>query len=1444
MDARRVFLSYGLRDDAPFVRRLADDLGRRGIAVWWDQRAMESRGQTFLQVIRDAITEECDRLVLVLGPEAVRSEYVRAEWRHALAACKVVLPVVRLGDRALPPEVEAAAGNLLPDELARFHAIDFRDDAAYPEALDALVRMLRSIERCAAPAAGLPFADALLVGRDPLLARLHEVLLADVERTVVIESARQTAALQGMGGIGKTALAAAFARACRTRRAFHDGIAWLTLGRSAPPLPILARRLGEALREPALATPGDDATWPRRLAEALQPRACLVVLDDVWEVEQAWPFVAAAAGSRSRILVTTRDAAVAQRLHAVACPVDLLGGDAARALFARRAGLDADALDATADRLIAECAGLPLALALVGAALHGRPPDRAPDLLAHLRGADLARLRIEFPEYGGYPHLLAALAASVDALAHGDAAAFLDLAVFDEDERIPEAALQRLWQCAPLDAAAVRERIDTMVQRSLLSRDDGGALLLHDLMHDFVRRRCPDRAAVAARLLAAYREPAGGDWLRVPDDGFIHRRLAALLARHDPAALDRLLDAEAPGGGPGWHALRSASGQLAGFLDDLRCAESSAAERARASVQAGCAVPLARLVQCALTRASLASIGAGWPPALWAASVREGRRDPRHALDAARALPQLEAGALYRKCEVVHALASAVPDALAADAFAVGLDAIEAAIARGEIAPTWIAGPLGLLARVAPDALLCRAFELAERLGTDGGGDRAMGPLAVRALELGEETLAATAAARVTLDSGPAFVLREMALVAGAAQLAELRARWSAWTDARWRAIALDGVAIATARDAGPQAALDLIATFPPDAYRIDALAATAPWLDAAAARAALPLCAAAPALLARSLAAMAALAARLPPDEAERHIEGLWQTAYAGHSSEHRHARRALVKQSDPARWRADRVRWLLDSAPDFEDGDADRALAGALVLRGETAPLLGWIDSELGDGTGWAAGGLIAAAASQADGSLLAALASRARNIRDERQREITQAALLSRRAALGRAEGAWQEAVALRDPYAREQAVSSVCRWVRGAALDDALRRLGRIDDSGPQARWLEAVATAAQRDGFALAAAFLEGRLRESQLAGQMAAFVELQSPQHRAAKAEELLDVFRVVPSPSLLITHAELFGHGDGTAIRATLAAIGSARELRQLSRELSRHLPALAAVDCEAERQRLAPWAREHFETQWQEPGNAVQLRRAAVLHAFCSGLAAIEPALADSVADEGPLERRLPGLLALLPLMPPDRRQAAEHELLGIVERSADPAATSIRAGGLHDLPAALYAAFKRLIELRAEPDGLRGETADLACCAARLGDVAFAEATAERLHLDSPRLAIQIWLALHATGGPDAGRALHRAVKAAVRVQNAVNGADERSDILARLAAPLIALPPADAVPLLAEMCQALANAPRPALLRDLAALAPVFVRLAGAGDVMPLREATARVVRWWP
>jgi hypothetical protein len=213
-----IFISYGRDDDEPFVKRLYDDLTRRGFDVWWDRVSMPGRALTFLQEIRDAITAR-DRLILIVGPDAVQSDYVRAEWQYALSICKAINPALRRGDY-----------DLLPDELKLFDTPDFRDDAQYDVSIKTL---LRQMSEPVAPLGKLIAVPELLphfLPRPDDLKAVKEVVLADVNKPVVVTGTARRVGVQGMGGIGKSVLATALARDCDVRRAFPDGVLWVTLG--------------------------------------------------------------------------------------------------------------------------------------------------------------------------------------------------------------------------------------------------------------------------------------------------------------------------------------------------------------------------------------------------------------------------------------------------------------------------------------------------------------------------------------------------------------------------------------------------------------------------------------------------------------------------------------------------------------------------------------------------------------------------------------------------------------------------------------------------------------------------------------------------------------------------------------------------------------------------------------------------------------------------------------------------------------------------------------------------------------------------------------------------------------------------------------------------------------------------------------------------------------
>lgn len=154
------------------MRRLYDDLTAAGFDVWFDRESMPSRALTFLQGIRDAIAGR-NRLLLVVGPGALASEYVTAEWRRALDFGIPINPVLRL-----------VGYDALPDELKLLDAPDFRDDTHYPERFAALVRQLREPVPPMGKLVGVPSLPQHLLKRADRLRALTGALPAEVHPQV------------------------------------------------------------------------------------------------------------------------------------------------------------------------------------------------------------------------------------------------------------------------------------------------------------------------------------------------------------------------------------------------------------------------------------------------------------------------------------------------------------------------------------------------------------------------------------------------------------------------------------------------------------------------------------------------------------------------------------------------------------------------------------------------------------------------------------------------------------------------------------------------------------------------------------------------------------------------------------------------------------------------------------------------------------------------------------------------------------------------------------------------------------------------------------------------------------------------------------------------------------------------------------------------------------
>lgn len=233
----------------------------------------------------------------------------------------------------------------------------------------------------------VPFLSA------PPISSLHFIGRAD-EIAAVRENLQQARriALVGIPGIGKTTLAMYVAHLPEISASYPDGILWLGFG-PHPQLPTLlghlALRLGLPTSElsrltslPALA---------QRVQALIGDRRLLVILDDLWQIEDAAYF--AITGDHTTVLLTTRFPTVAHAFaleHTV--PLSEFDDHQSLQFLAQIAPEVVDHYPERVRELVTAVGGLPLALSLMGAYLQAQHLSgqmrRVQEALTHLHDPD------------------------------------------------------------------------------------------------------------------------------------------------------------------------------------------------------------------------------------------------------------------------------------------------------------------------------------------------------------------------------------------------------------------------------------------------------------------------------------------------------------------------------------------------------------------------------------------------------------------------------------------------------------------------------------------------------------------------------------------------------------------------------------------------------------------------------------------------------------------------------------------------------------------------------------------------------------------------------------------------------------------------------------------------------------------------------------------------
>lgn len=474
-----------------------------------------------------------------------------------------------------------------------------------------------------------PGLSDIVVDRPSICSIAIKYLLGKSDRPV---------ALRGMGGCGKTILATTLARNERVELDFPDGVLWATLGQSAKP----AEALGAMLTALGVTAPTGDATASSALLRSvLATRKCLVVVDDVWSIDDVRPFLPGKGDSK--LLLTTRDKRICRDLRAETVEIGALERSQSIQLLKREIEAEQTGFDEEGARAFAIRVG-DLALALRLGAVQVRDGRSFTELLEAMSeassalsqlDADAGEVRASDEDQRRQLSLSACFDVSIRTLEPEIRRSFFLLGILRDDETIDAVEARPIIAATSAsDSANILRVLSRKALLVELRTGDQQRWQMHDLIHDHARSAYSPRfrsryaEGVPATLQQAHFEWlercwSGGDWSACADLRYVDRNLAWHAQMADQPNVVHALMREQSHGEPSWLRRLTQSQLGAQFSVDAQLA-TELAHRGLVSGRKPAVDSYVDLLRATVARASQISKAQKSSPPLLARLVSEG----------------------------------------------------------------------------------------------------------------------------------------------------------------------------------------------------------------------------------------------------------------------------------------------------------------------------------------------------------------------------------------------------------------------------------------------------------------------------------------------------------------------------------------------------------------------------------------------------------------------------------------------------------------------------------------------------------------------------------------------------------------------------------------------------------------------------------------------------